>query len=174
MKYRPATNGPITGWLMPALNFAERQMTGTLSPMVQVPSPTPPAQHGGAAIEYWGLVGASSFSRPAKVTLHTGPEILKSSRRSQIEALATAWAEGRARGGSAIEMAMHPAYLQIIGMGDAAVPLILRQLELKPDHWFIALWAITQTNPVPEQDAGKLKAMATDWIAWGRAYGYSW
>lgn len=33
-------------------------------------------------------------------------------------------------------------------MGEAAVPLILRDLEHQPDHWFWALREITQANPV--------------------------
>ena len=36
----------------------------------------------------------------------------------------------------------HPAYQQIISMGEAALPLILRELERNKDHWFLALMAI--------------------------------
>jgi hypothetical protein len=66
-----------------------------------------------------------------------------------------------------------PEYQQIIGMGPAAIPLILAELrdELKkgePDDWFIALWAITQgENPVPEESRGNLKEMAKAWLDWG-------
>src|SRR5437879_981508 len=38
---------------------------------------------------------------------------------------------------------LHPAYQRIIGMGWAAVPLILQELEHQPEHWSWALRAIT-------------------------------
>jgi hypothetical protein len=73
---------------------------------------------------------------------------------------------------SAARMAQHPAYQQIIGMGTAAVPLLLAQLQRHPDFWFAALRAITGEDPVPPRSAGKLKEMARAWLEWGRAKGY--
>ena len=37
---------------------------------------------------------------------------------------------------SVTDMAMHRSYQRIIGLGPAAVPLLLRELERQPDHWF--------------------------------------
>ena len=72
------------------------------------------------------------------------------------------------------KMSMHPAYQRIIGMGQAVVPLILRELEQEPDHWFWALQAITGANPVRSEQRGRLKKMAEAWIQWGRENGYRW
>lgn len=36
-------------------------------------------------------------------------------------------------------MAMHPAYLEIIRCGEKMIPFILKDLQVKPSHWFIAL-----------------------------------
>jgi hypothetical protein len=72
------------------------------------------------------------------------------------------------------KMSMHPAYQRIIGMGQAVVPLILRELEQEPDHWFWALQAITGANPVKLEQRGRLKQMAEAWIQWGRENGYRW
>ena len=36
----------------------------------------------------------------------------------------------------------HPAYQKIISIGKPAIPLILREFERQPDHWFMALSAI--------------------------------
>jgi len=72
------------------------------------------------------------------------------------------------------KMSMHPAYQRIIGMGQAVVPLILRELEQEPDHWFWALQAITGANPVKSEQRGRLKQMAEAWIQWGRENGYRW
>lgn len=73
-----------------------------------------------------------------------------------------------------LEMAMHPAYQQIIGMGPSAIPLILNQLLRGPDHWFWALTAITGEDPVPESSRGDLDEMTKAWLTWGRERGYQW
>ena len=62
--------------------------------------------------------------------------------------------------------------VQIIGMGPAVVPLILEELQREPDHWFWALEAITQQDPVPPEARGDVGAMADAWIAWGKQQGY--
>lgn len=72
---------------------------------------------------------------------------------------------------SATEMAMHPAYQQIIGLGHGAVPLLLRELEREPDHWFWALRAITGVDPVEPTQRGRVKEMAEAWLRWGREQG---
>src|SRR2546429_6566575 len=67
---------------------------------------------------------------------------------------------------------VHPAYLKIIKFAEAAVPLILNELQRRPDFWFAALEAITEENPVPAEHLGDVRAMAQDWIEWGRRRGY--
>ena len=69
-------------------------------------------------------------------------------------------------------MAMLRPYQQIIGMGTAAVPLILEELQREPDQWFWALECITEENPVPPQDAGRVRAMAEAWVRWGIERGF--
>ena len=66
------------------------------------------------------------------------------------------------------------AYQSIIGMGPAAVPLLLRELESNLDNWFWALKAITEADPVPESIRGDGAAMAQAWLAWAKQYGYRW
>ena len=63
------------------------------------------------------------------------------------------------------------SYQKIIGMGPAVVPLILSELEKEPDHWFWALEAITNENPVAKSDAGDIEASARVWVQWGRDKG---
>jgi hypothetical protein len=72
------------------------------------------------------------------------------------------------------QKSMHPAYQRIIGMGQPVIPLILRDLEQKPDHWFWALRAITGDNPVKPEQRGRMKQMAQAWIQWGKEHGYEW
>jgi len=88
--------------------------------------------------------------------------------------LARAWRADVGPTSSLTDMAMHPAYQQIIGMGPEAVPLLLRELERRPDHWFWALKAITGVDPVPPNQKGKLDEMAKAWVQWGRDRGIRW
>jgi hypothetical protein len=68
-------------------------------------------------------------------------------------------------------MVNHPAYQAIIALGTGVVPLLLRDLEREPVHWFEALAAITGEDPVAPVDWGKATAMARAWLAWGRNRG---
>ena len=68
--------------------------------------------------------------------------------------------------------AVHPAYQEIIGMGEPAVALILQEMKRQPGQWFWALHAITGADPVAEDDRGKLLEMTAAWLEWGRQHGY--
>ena len=92
--------------------------------------------------------------------------------REAFEQLAEEWERKRPRGGDIAEITAHPAYRNIIDMGEAAVPWILNRLELKPDHWFVALHAITNATPVPPESRGRIKEMTAAWLKWGRQQGY--
>jgi hypothetical protein len=88
--------------------------------------------------------------------------------------LAAQWKTERGPVSSLSEMVMHPSYQQIIGMGQLAIPFLLRELEQSPDHWFWALMAITGIDPVPPEHRGDLARMSDDWLRWGREQGYAW
>lgn len=94
----------------------------------------------------------------------------------EFNSLRDAWRRERSALSSATQMAMTPSYQRIIGMGERAIPQILRGLEAEgdnPDHWFWALAAITRANPVPEEHRGDMPAMARAWIEWARDR-YAW
>lgn len=86
------------------------------------------------------------------------------------------WRVERGATSSISEIVMCPAYQEIIGMGQRAVPLMLRQLQIEgknPDHWGWALHAITGENPVPRDAAGDLRKIADAWLSWGSSR-YAW
>jgi hypothetical protein len=93
--------------------------------------------------------------------------------RMEFDELAREWKKSKDRWSSkAMSMAQDPNYLRVIGMGQSAIPHILRQLQdelaaNQPDHWFVALWSITGENPIQPQHQGVLREMARDWIKWG-------
>ena len=81
--------------------------------------------------------------------------------------LAARWKAERGPSSSIDDLVLHPAYQQIIGLGPAAVPLLLEELRREPDHWFWALAAITGEDPVPPGSRGRLVEMAEAWLNWG-------
>jgi hypothetical protein len=89
----------------------------------------------------------------------------------RFEALKNDWKSKSRFISNSAQMAMLWPYQQIIGMGERALRLILRELENETDHWFWALEAITGENPVPEEAAGEVEQMAQAWIDWGRQQG---
>lgn len=89
----------------------------------------------------------------------------------RFQILVARWKSERGATSSATQMAMLPAYQRLIGLGSDAVPLLLRELQREPDHWFWALGAITGENPVPPESRGNLPEMTRAWIEWGRCQG---
>jgi hypothetical protein len=71
---------------------------------------------------------------------------------------------------SVTRMVMHPSYLRVIGMGRQILPLLLRELETRKDHWLIALNAITGEDPAtPECN---FQEAVSAWLEWGHRKGY--
>jgi hypothetical protein len=68
----------------------------------------------------------------------------------------------------------HPAFQEIIGLGEAVIPFLLRDLEKGPCLWVWALPRITGADPVPASDGGNIRKMAEAWVRWGRKHGYQW
>ncbi len=89
-----------------------------------------------------------------------------------FEKLADEWRQATEFVSSLTEMVTHPAYQRIIGLGNAAIPLLLNRLGDRPEHWFWALKAITGADPVAAEDRGNIDAMRGAWLAWGQREGY--
>jgi hypothetical protein len=121
-----------------------------------------------------GLAKASGFFE--RLASELFPSVTVVPDESIFAALAVKWQLERGITSSMYQLAMSSYYQRIIGMGERAVPLILRQLEREgdePDHWFWALQALTGADPVPEHLRGDIVAMSCAWIAWGRTR-YAW
>jgi hypothetical protein len=67
---------------------------------------------------------------------------------------------------STTEMYSHPAFIEIVLMGNKVVPLIVQELRKRPDLLVGALSRITSENPVSANDRGNVYAMAAAWIEW--------
>jgi hypothetical protein len=108
-------------------------------------------------------------AHPDGTTMATGPEW-----EQQFHDLVADWKRDRGPHSSSAALAEHPVYQQIILMGPEVVPLLLRELEREPDHWFRALHSLTGANPVPAQSIRKIREMAAAWLKWGHDQGYQW
>lgn len=86
--------------------------------------------------------------------------------------LAATWKEETNLKSSLVEISLHPAYQEIIGMGKIVIPWILQELEREPDHWFWALRALTGIDPVRPSERGNMRAMTNAWLKWGKENGY--
>jgi hypothetical protein len=99
-----------------------------------------------------------------------------SSKEAEIEAtftaLANQWHEENRGVSSTNQMCMHPAYQQIIGMGEPVIPLLLRELEKNSGCWFWALKSISREDPVSPESRGNTKEMTQAWLEWGKQRGY--
>jgi len=90
--------------------------------------------------------------------------------RNTFEELLSQWKEETWFLSSVKKRMSHPAYLKIICMGAAALPLIFDSLRKEPDHWFGALEAITRENPAPR--AENMYQLRDAWLEWAASHGY--
>ena len=87
----------------------------------------------------------------------------------RFSALVEQWRDDTLILSSVAKRVMHPAYQRIIGMGPAVIPLILGELERRPDHWF---WALTYlTDDAPAESINNFNEASLAWLAWGRERG---
>ena len=86
--------------------------------------------------------------------------------KAKFQRLKEQWKEETLDMSSLTDMVTHRAYLQIIGMGDKAIPLLVDELRKEPNHWFVALNAISGDNPIAPEDAGNLERMTEAWLRW--------
>ena len=101
---------------------------------------------------------------------------------STFNVLANKWEKETAYYSLMGQMVQHYSYQLILGMGEEAIPLIMRRIERQGGLWYHALETITGL-PSP---AGKTN-LKTDgwytvdvnevnaaWLQWGREQGYKW
>lgn len=91
----------------------------------------------------------------------------------RFQQLAAQWRRDVGPLSSVSKIVEHPSYQAIIALGRDVVPLILRDLEREPDHWFTALRALTGADPIAPEDRGRMDRMAAAWVRWGKEHGFT-
>ena len=90
-------------------------------------------------------------------------------RFRRLEAL---WRTETGHLSSSTKIVGHPAFREIIDMGQAVVPFMLRDLEKQPRLWVWALPEIMGVDPVPVSDRGDIAKMTDAWLRWAKGHGY--
>ncbi|MDP6422106.1 MAG: hypothetical protein FI707_13325 [SAR202 cluster bacterium] len=92
--------------------------------------------------------------------------------RDKFRRLAKTWRDETGMYSVDVKKIAHPAYREIIELGDQAIPLILADLEQHGGHWHHALEAILGYSPIKGDAKINLRELKERWLAWGREKGY--
>jgi hypothetical protein len=92
----------------------------------------------------------------------------------RFQRLAAVWLAETAYSSSSSDLVANSAFQEIVAMGPAVIPLLLRELEKRTGHWHRALRRITGADPVPQADRGNTENAAEAWLQWGKEHGYRW
>jgi hypothetical protein len=57
-------------------------------------------------------------------------------------------------------------------MGPSVIPLILREMQKRPGHWFWALDFLIQDEPNPAEGSETLAQARDAWLEWGELKGH--
>jgi len=90
-------------------------------------------------------------------------------KQKEFTKLVTQWKEETAGNSSISKKLLNLAYLRIIAMDKIAVPMIIKELKHSPDHWFLALKAITNADPV--SNGASFDQAVDSWLKWGQNQG---
>jgi hypothetical protein len=106
-----------------------------------------------------------------RMYLESAASSARDRRRKQFNRLAHRWREETQWLSSTTDIAMHPDYQSIVGMGPEALPMIVKELRDNSGHWYWALKAISNEDPVPPCDRGAIKRMKIAWLRWAEQKG---
>ncbi len=84
------------------------------------------------------------------------------------------WRKETAYQSSSTKIKSHPAFREVVAMGEVVVPLLLRDLQSNASLWVWALPEITGEDPAPPEDRGNIARMTEAWLRWGKDKGLTW
>jgi hypothetical protein len=104
-------------------------------------------------------------------TIRTEPTETLEQRFRRLDSV---WRKETAYLSSSTKIKSHAAFREVIGLGGAVVPLLLRELQGNPGLWVWALPEITKENPVQPEDQGNIARMTEAWLRWAQDKGLTW
>src|SRR3989338_972459 len=90
----------------------------------------------------------------------------------QFESLTKQWIQDTSYHTSPTLITRHPAYQGLLKLGKPILPLVIRNLEIRPGNWFHLLADLADANPVPHVHRGNIFMMRHYWLNWARKNGY--
>jgi hypothetical protein len=74
---------------------------------------------------------------------------------ARFKRLADAWVAETAVLSSPTQTMAHPAFQEIVSMGEAVIPIVLRRMQEGKGDWFLVLSRITGETPLPPRRGRK-------------------
>lgn len=87
-----------------------------------------------------------------------------------FESYCQQWKEETSAYSSTPKKLLNIWYLRIISLGRGIVPLIIKELKDDPDHWFLALKALTFEDPIEQNTAlyYSFDDCVQAWLEWAK------
>ena len=98
---------------------------------------------------------------------------IEPAERERFQEFADQWENDTVLLSSSDQATEHPAYQEIVDMGELAIPLILERMQSNSGHWIQALHDTTGADPVDVSDYGNIDAMEASWYEWGKTNGFA-
>lgn len=115
----------------------------------------------------------AAFSQWAKNLVAREPA---RSQEAKFHQLVKQWHEETDMHSSTLRAIGHSAYLEIIAMGERAIPLILHEMKQGPGHWLPAINAVTRDlraeRENPADGCTTASGARAAWVKWGESKGY--
>ena len=102
------------------------------------------------------------------------PAVTTETLEQRFRWLDSQWRQETAYQSSSTRIKSHPAFRAVVRMGEAVVPLLLRDLQTSASLWVWALLEITGENPASPEDGGNIAKMTEAWLRWGKNKGLTW
>jgi hypothetical protein len=94
-------------------------------------------------------------------------DVMKTAARIRFDALNAEWFTETTFQPSVARICLHPAFLDIVSMGETAVPFIVESLRQRPSFLIEALRRIVGSSPETSVGAnGEVQDAAAAWIHW--------
>jgi len=150
---------------------ASHQLALMLAPVISAVRPPSSLRTGSTRLELrFPRYVSRSPENPDEAVGRTRRPFGNEQLRQDFSALAEQWRRDTVHLSQIFQKVAHPAYFRIMGLGERVVPLLLEALRDRPAHWFVALKATTNVDPVP---SGANPSQAREaWLEWGRKQGF--
>lgn len=91
---------------------------------------------------------------------------------ARFEELGRQWSEEASYHSNPDFVRNNAPYRELLQMGDAIIPYVIRKIEIRPLPWLHLLYDLAPENPTQPQDSGNIYLIRHRWIEWARKKRY--